>query len=484
MKDNFISSMVAYSDMKGYEEFKELLKNNFGNLYKLGESEVYKQYMTFLNSPLHVRENSDVLEINYMNTIVEVVSPDFEKTGKVVIEEINQIQDEEDFYIDMEEEYGEEIDSVFEDYFVGNFSNLTADKLYFITENNLLKITSPDLSGKIGPQIMAFQNQDTSELTITFRGTVTKEDWKQNGKMWVGVKEPEYFKQARIFVDEFLFDENGDIKEEYKNLKLNVTGHSLGGSMAQYINQYIDDKLDERRVHHEKNKDTEIAVQYKNIENEACTFNAANIARLMEISNISKRKDNANNYRLTADDGTAELLSAIGDREIIDPPFENLDLVSFQPSFNMYEAHFGDEIYNSVLIYDYLNTKYETEGVEQVNDLIKEYGIKKLLKLLIFMSVHKVTTIEELNDISEEDKAELSDKDVEFTLQDVSAILFDNYIEDKKPTMKRKLIDSTINYISKVSPGILKHIIRGLTVNTKIQSGIKKHKRNKSGMNT
>jgi hypothetical protein len=488
MKDNFISAMVAYSDMKGYVEFKELLKNNFDNLYKLGESEVYRQYMTFLNSPLHIREDNGVLEVNYMNTVIEVVSPEYSKTGKMVIEEINQIQDEEDFYIEMEDELIEEnredeIDSIFEDYFSENFSNLTADKLYFITSNDLLKITSPDLTHQKGPQIMAFQNQNTSELTITFRGTTIKEDWKQNGKMWVGIKEPKYFAKAREFVDELLFDENGDIKDEYKNLKLNVTGHSLGGSMAQYINQYIDDKLNERREHHEKNKDTEIAVKYKNIENEACTFNAANIARLMEMKNISKRRDNANNYRLTADDGTAELLSSIGDREIIEAPFEDLDLISFQSSFNMYEAHFGDEIYNSILIYDFLNSKYKTKGVDKVNELITEYGIQDLLKLLIFISKYKVNSIEELESLSEEEKNEIAGVDRNFNLQDVSALLFEHYIEDKKPTMKRKMINSTVNYISKVTPSILKHIIPSLTSVTKLQTNFKNRQR-ESTLNT
>jgi len=480
MKDNFISSMIAYSDMKGYEEFKELLKNNFGNLYKLGESEVYKQYMTFLHSPLHIRENTNVLEINYMNTIIEVVSPDFAKTGKVVVEEINQIQDEEDFYIEMEEEHGNDIDTVFEDYFVGNFSNLTADKLYFITENNLLKITSPDLTDEPGPQILAFQNKKSNELTVTFRGTTTANDWKQNGEMWVGITEPEYFEKARNFIDEFLFEENSDIKEEYKNLKLNITGHSLGGSMAQYINQYINDKLEERRKHHEANKDTEVAVKYKNINNEACTFNAANISRLIEVQTITQRKDNTNNYRLTAEDGTSELLSRIGEHETIESSFNNSDMVSFQASFNMYDAHFGEEIYNSILIYDYLNTKYGKQGVEYVNQLIKEYGVQKLLKLLMFMEAHKVKSIEDLENLSEEDIKELEDENISFNLQDVSSTLFDHHIENKKPTIKRRLMDSTINYISKVTPGILKYMISGLTTTSKIQTTLRDRSRKSS----
>jgi len=547
MLKSLVSSSIAYTDLSGFEEFKEMFKIDFKLKYNAdadleipsyeeykkeqidyvietgkeiktedeykkeyeqvkidypkyieeARAEIYTQYLAFVNSPYRETDEPGIFQVDYMDTVV-TMKAEYKKGKSLIPQEIFLVENEEDFYFEMNKREREElnlsrrseyIDT--EDIFVNNLTKSQVDMLIFATENKVIKVTSPTETGKPGPQIIAFQNKNSdSDITITFRGTEGGEDWKQNIQMWTASNEPAYFQQAREFVDELLFDKNGEIKAEYKNLNVNFNGHSLGGSLAQYINQYISTKIEKKAKEHIENESSE-AIKYKNIDMTCITFNAAtSVIGLMnpqqDYNKIAINKT-AINYELTSNEGEKEILSYLGSNEPIPLPFENRKITSFRKNFSMYDAHFLDELYNSVLIYDFINelqiirnpelsdikaNKKTTESdrtlnqrkrereiarknVDYLNQKIEEIGMDKFLKSITIMWVNNLKSLDELASLDKEELEELNDDTYIVELEEVMHTLFGEYIKEKKNDIFSQISTDTANKLIKMALRVL-----------------------------
>ena len=75
----------------------------------------------------------------------------------------------------------------------------------------------------------AYSLKDGDRVVIVYKGTDfwSKKDWQNNKNMGIDKEVPAQAKDAIRFYDQ--------MKEKYPNMKIDVVGHSLGGSLAQYV---------------------------------------------------------------------------------------------------------------------------------------------------------------------------------------------------------------------------------------------------------
>lgn len=83
------------------------------------------------------------------------------------------------------------------------------------------------------PTIKVFQKPGTDELVVSARGSKDLRDWKTNATLpFNGLASSDRYKEDKAFVNEAL--------EKYgKDKKVYVTGHSLGGAVAEQLKKDI-----------------------------------------------------------------------------------------------------------------------------------------------------------------------------------------------------------------------------------------------------
>lgn len=72
---------------------------------------------------------------------------------------------------------------------------------------------------------MLYENTETGELALSYRGTQTGKDWLENGRQGLGLQSDHYRRAMDL-------GEQIDLAAEMNGQDLSITGHSLGGGMA------------------------------------------------------------------------------------------------------------------------------------------------------------------------------------------------------------------------------------------------------------
>lgn len=72
---------------------------------------------------------------------------------------------------------------------------------------------------------MLYENDDTGELVLSYRGTQTGKDWLENGRQGLGMQSDHYRRAKEL-------GEQIDLAADMNGQDMSITGHSLGGGMA------------------------------------------------------------------------------------------------------------------------------------------------------------------------------------------------------------------------------------------------------------
>ena len=73
--------------------------------------------------------------------------------------------------------------------------------------------------------------KNDNDIIIAYRGSDSRKDWTQSNKqMWFRKMPAQAWDAVSVYLK---------VKQQYPNAKIYLTGHSLGGSLAQIVGLYL-----------------------------------------------------------------------------------------------------------------------------------------------------------------------------------------------------------------------------------------------------
>jgi len=367
---------LSYTDISEIEIFKDnifhsilLAKGLHGDIEEYDNEYIMQEFLKFKNMPVMKNE----LDMEYRKIGDYIL-----KTNKYLRNSKNNIEltetynmDEErllEFYYSqgliiinpMTNEISLENSRKFEQ------TNLQREKYNYLQEVDLKSYKSPNLTkqengSQSGIQAFCFQNKNDNSLDIIYRGTDRIKDFLVDVKMGLAYDTPKYFDEAVVFAFE-----NIKINNEQK---VHLLGHSLGGSMATYVNHVLGTTVDSKST----------------------TFNAWNVFSLISETFYSEEKvASSKNFSFQTTTGNKEFLSELND-SMNKSAMTDIPLYNLKEEFGVFNGHKLGEVYPSLIIYDLIdkhlrqseiNKLTDEEFHSQLNDSFKD-GKKPILKLLL-----------------------------------------------------------------------------------------------------
>jgi len=348
-EEKIIASTLAYFNFEKYDEFNEkVLQEVFQSkiLERMNVRDKYMEYMKFVYSPSYVDKKSGKRIIKYKSRYIEINENKNEHTLSDRIGSIGNITNTQSADIK---------DNI-------KSSTITQQMYKFITSHNLLEMISPEIHSNNMIQILAFENKKTKKQLVSIRGTNTKfgaNDIYQDLLMGLAVDKPKMFEEAEVFIQAYI--------EKYNPKILNITGHSLGGSVSEYLNFYIDKLLPGQKT-------------------SVTTFNSYNISRLLKKLNFNPSsyiKKNVKAYSMSDFEGNHEVLTDMSKiNNSIGISSNTIDIYSFREEFNEIEEHSNVSVNISLFVYKYLSEITGEKEITELNKLIKYVGKKEILYIL------------------------------------------------------------------------------------------------------
>jgi len=431
LKNMYILSDLSYTDMEDYQVFEEIL---LPNIYKkthinLTKIEKIQEYLKYKNSPNKITiENKTQVLMNEKLIITYKNS-----RGQIKL----------DNAIDISTKSKEDKDIIAIQYGVKSMKqSLTEyDNLEYLENNKLVNFTSPNVQlGQMETNIQAltFINKNTKEMDIGFRGTETKSDMLTDLKMGIGLIKPKYFDEAEKFVINSYKTSPG-IKQ------INYYGHSLGGTMANYVNQVMTQKF--------KKIDP-------NIIQKSRTINAYNVIRTMR-NLLEEIEGDAINYVHTDTYGMSEVLSDLGEAETGSIHI-NKYLKTVNEGMGYFEGHTLEEVGYTIKMYEEFFEVIGERNIEQANKIMEEISVP-FLPLLITLKQQGITfdNIEDLDLDKFDEIKELDFKDNLNNLLDVNKINIKKFEKTKKELNDlKKLGIWSVSFTGKIVTKLIKSLIK------------------------
>jgi hypothetical protein len=437
-EEKIIASTLAYFNFEKYDEFNEkVLQEVFQSeiIAKMNVRDKYMEYMKFVYSPSYIDKNSGTKIIKYKSRYIEVKENKKEQTLSDRIGSIGDITNTQPADIK---------DNI-------KSSTITQQMYKFITSHKLLEMISPEIHSNNMIQILAFENKKTKKQLVSVRGTSTKfgaNDIYQDLLMGLAVDKPKMFEEAETFIQAYI--------EKYKPKILNITGHSLGGSISEYLNFYIDKLLPDQKT-------------------SVTTFNSYNISRLLKKLNFNPSayiKKNVKAYSMSDFEGNHEVLTDMSKiNNSVGISSNTIDIYSFQEEFNEIEEHSNVSINISLFVYKYLSQITGEEEITELNKLIKHIGKKKILYILKEINDKKLNylinskeefinlndTLIKENSLNNEKEKNIITKEEEVSLGELLEELYSikniekkhSFVDKQKEKVIKKCIDFFKKYIAK-----------------------------------